>query len=390
MRKILLVIVPLIILIVALTSEYLLLERLFILVMSLLVLSHLIARSGLWGLKGRLIQPSRYQQAGKAFLNEAAIENTNILPKSFLRLKINTNVHNSEKPTILINLAADSTLWWRLPFTFPCRGIYKIGPLIAQSNELDDEKEVLVCPSTIELPLFSLSPQQETNNFLNKRILSGSGTLIAGVRDYVIGDSMKRIHWPSSAHKGKLIVKEYDSEVNEKIWIFLDLDKNQQFGKGVETSEEYSIIIAASIFKKFSEAGQQVGLIAQGDQYFYHPPRTGSLNTLRVMESMGMMKADGRIPLSRIINRAYEQLDQNSTAVIITACVNDDLVESLIRIRRRGLKVTAILLDSLSFGGQFSADQSAKSLRSVDIPTHIVKKGADLGETLNSRRINVN
>jgi uncharacterized protein (DUF58 family) len=400
MRIIFLILVPLIILAVALTSDYLLLERLFILAVVVLFFSYLISFSGIWGIKGRLIQSSRYEQAGKAFFTEAIVENTFKWPKPFLGLKTRTAIRGSGKQSILINLPAKSGYKWRFPVTIPNRGIYKIGPLTVQSldpfglfrlqKNLDEGKTVLICPQIQELPFFTLSSQLESSSLRNNRVLAASGVLIAGVRDYVLGDSLSRVHWRSTAHRGKLVVKEYDPEVKDQIWIFLDLNKKQVYGKGRETTEEYGYTIAASILKKFCDAGQPVGLTAQGANHYYFPPRTGSLNMWQVMEAMVLMKADGRVPLPEVIDNAYQHLDRNSMAVIITASADGDLTEVVIRIQQRGIKVAVVLIDSFSFGGQISANQAANILRSMDVPTYVVKKGDNLSEALNNKLIIAN
>jgi len=39
----------------------------------------------------------------------------------------------------------------------------------------------------------------------------------------------------------------------------------------LKNTEEYIIVICASILKKYCDAGQQVGLIAQGESYYCFP-----------------------------------------------------------------------------------------------------------------------
>ena len=65
-RKILLILVPLIVLGIALTGAHLLVERLFILMILLLLMSYLVARLGTRGLRGNLRIPERHYQAGQA------------------------------------------------------------------------------------------------------------------------------------------------------------------------------------------------------------------------------------------------------------------------------------------------------------------------------------
>jgi uncharacterized protein (DUF58 family) len=44
----------------------------------------------------------------------------------------------------------------------------------------------------------------------------------AGVREYVHGDAMKRIHWRTSARRGQLMVKEFEQDPQAEIWLYLD------------------------------------------------------------------------------------------------------------------------------------------------------------------------
>jgi uncharacterized protein (DUF58 family) len=53
---------------------------------------------------------------------------------------------------------------------------------------------------------------------------------VASVRDYAPGDSFNRIHWPSTARTGQLIVKEFELDPMADIWLFLDLEKRVQVG----------------------------------------------------------------------------------------------------------------------------------------------------------------
>jgi uncharacterized protein (DUF58 family) len=396
MRLIISIIISLIILIIALTSRFILIERLFIFVVVLLFLSYLAAWFGTWRIKGRLIQPARYQQAGVTFPVKAVVENSGRLPKHFLTLNIKTSLLTPGKQNTLVSLGPRIHFDLSLPVTFYKRGHYKLGPLIASADDpfglfhfkkkLDEKTEVLICPSTVELPFFTLASQQEFSLNRFNRELAESGSLVGGVRDYVPGDSLHRIHWRSTAHKGKLVVKEYDIESNEKVWIFLDLSKNNKFENGTESSEESSILISASILKKYCEDGQQVGMIAQGERYYYFQPRAGNLNMWPIMESMAMMKASGQVPMARIIARAHEQLDRNSIAVIITPCADNEFTDSIIRLKRRGLKVSVIMLDNHNLSGSNGPEKAAKLMRSFAIPTYLIRTGDNLAEALNIQK----
>src|SRR5207247_7468860 len=51
---------------------------------------------------------------------------------------------------------------------------------------------------------------------------AGSGTELFGIREYRPGDSLRRIHWRSSARHGELVVREYEPPGAKTLGLFLD------------------------------------------------------------------------------------------------------------------------------------------------------------------------
>lgn len=394
MRRVFLILAPLIILGIALAGAHILVERLFILMIILLLFSYLFARLGAKGLKGHLKTPGQHIQAGQPFQIEAVAENSSFLPKPFLKLEIITN-RKSPKKDVQINLPSRGIYYWQNYISFPRRGRYKLGPLISETTDflglfrirrkLDASKEILIYPSTVELPFFQAESIAESGSLRNAWLTDESSGAISGVREYAPGDSLNRIHWRSTAHKGKLIVKEFDFDLAEKIWIILDLNKDLSYDKGAETIQEYSITIAASIVKKYADSGQHIGLIAHDDSYHFYPARPGYLNMWRILELLAVVKASGQIPLNRILRGAREQMSGNSVAVIITASSRDEIIDSIMSIKKRGIRVVTILLDASTFGGHGSIQNIQMRLRALNLPFYSVKQNDNLSEVLNSQ-----
>jgi uncharacterized protein (DUF58 family) len=393
MRKVILILVPLLVLAIALAGTHILVERLFILIALAILLSYLLACLGFQGLRGYLKDPVQHLPAGQPLPMEAVIENLSPLPKMFLQLKVAAGRSVADE-TVRISLPGRRAYSWNHELSFPKRGIYTLGPLSVESGDplglfrlkrtLDKGKTVLIYPPAADLPFF----QAETGPISNKLRTADATGVISGIRDYMPGDGLNRIHWRSSAHRDKLMVKEFEVDRTEKIWIILDLNREQFYGSGAETTEEYGISITSSLVKKYADSERAVGLIAQGQQYHFFPAQQGNLNMWRIMDDLAVMKADGTVPLPRILNRSSEYLTGNSVALIITAAAGDDILEAVINARKKGIRAILILLDAGSFGGELSSPQSQSRLRAPGIPVYVVKKGDHLAEALNSRRIN--
>ncbi len=53
-------------------------------------------------------------------------------------------------------------------------------------------------------------------------------TSVRGLREFRVGDSLRHIHWPSSAKQSKLLVRQFDSETLPIFDLYLDLTANWQ------------------------------------------------------------------------------------------------------------------------------------------------------------------
>ena len=83
------------------------------------------------------------------------------------------------------------------------------------------------------------------------------------IRDYTMNDPMKSINWKASARTGSLMVNTFDSVRSQKAMIFLDVED-----RGIlryESLVEESIALAATLFRKLSRQGTDVGFVYNGN-----------------------------------------------------------------------------------------------------------------------------
>ena len=85
------------------------------------------------------------------------------------------------------------------------------------------------------------------------------------LREYVVGDDLRTVHWPSSAHAGRLVVRHNVDTAEPRTVVVLDLDPFAYVGE----SFEEAVDVSASVVVSMSEgrapvqlrttAGQQIG-----------------------------------------------------------------------------------------------------------------------------------
>ena len=102
---------------------------------------------------------------------------------------------------------------------------------------------------------------------------------------------MSRIHWRSSAHQNKLMVKEFDLDPAVDAWIFLDLHDTVQAGEGEHSTEEYGVTIAATIANYLLRQDLSLGMIVNGGKREILPLDRGERQIERVLELLAVVQA---------------------------------------------------------------------------------------------------
>jgi uncharacterized protein (DUF58 family) len=229
-------------------------------------------------------------------------------------------------------------------------------------------------------------------------------TSVSGVRDYAPGDSFNRIHWPSSARTGRLISKEYELDPTADVWLFWDLERAAQaelvwadrkaiteprlpweIGPDLilePSSVEYGAAIIASLAKHFIERDRGVGFIAYSQHREVIPADRGERQLAKILETLSVIRAEGRIPLSEIIAAEGAHLSRNTTAVIVTPTDEPYWIAAARDLKQRGINVIAVLLESHSFGHARSNEDLVTELSISGIPTYLVREGDDLALAL--------
>jgi hypothetical protein len=121
-----------------------------------------------------------------------------------------------------------------------------------------------------------------------------------------------------------------------------------------------------------------VGLVSYGDQRYYLPAETGAGQMDRVMEFLARSKAEGRVALEDALPLEEGLWGYHSTLVAITPSHRPAWVVGLRELARRRVRVVAVLLDGVTFGGVFPTLGVAPALQEAGIPTYAVRSGESI------------
>ena len=260
---------------------------------------------------------------------------------------------------------------FRVRSTITRRGLYAVGPVMrhapatpsassATSAASAAPQNVLVYPRATELPNFQVPPANLPGEGRFRRRTHYVTPNASGVRPYESGDSFNRIHWPSTARTGELMVKIFELDPASDIWVILDLDRDVHVGEGDDSTEEYGVRIAASVARYFLTANRSVGFMSFGRSFDVIDAERGIDQYTRILESLAMARTWGDVPLHDLISNEARRFGRHTTVVVITPSTDERWVAALNLLHGRGVKVAAIVLEPSTFGGD---EELARRLR---------------------------
>ncbi len=234
-------------------------------------------------------------------------------------------------------------------------GLFKVSIHYAQENNM------LVIPPVIPLPAIEIATGERLGEGGTKAFSLQRTITAAGVREYVPGDSLFSVHWLTSARHDDLFVRTFDRMPTSDWWVFMDLDENVQYGEDLESTEEYAIILAASIADRGLRTGRAVGVVAQGEDRLWLPPQTGSGQRWEILRSLATIRS-GSLPMFSLLADTQRYLGRSTSAIMITPSLDDAWLNALMTLIHRDIRVTVLLLDPHAFGGGEAPDRVLSKL----------------------------
>ena len=202
------------------------------------------------------------------------------------------------------------------------RGRFHTGPVTLRSGApfgfatasrvIDVATDVTLVPRYVELRSFPiLEPSSSPSDVLHERARTGAGQEYLGVREYRPGDPPRSVHWRSTARVGRLVVREYEEEVQTRVTLVL---AGRDTGTPPDSAFEMLVSAAASIAMYAIVTGHPVDIL--------QPVPDGTIDHLADPDR-------------------FEVLDWLAGANPVDASHRELVIKSLSRVGRRG---TVVLL----------------------------------------------
>ncbi len=342
---------------------------------------------------------------GDRLSEEFTLSNHSALPALWIEVLDNSNVPGY-RPNVVYSLGHDSVGTWRQAAICQQRGQFRLGPWAIRSGDpfgiftvtrrYPASEEIIIHPpvyGNLPIPL----PAGESSGRVRARQRSWQATINAAtVRDYRPNDPMRWIHWPTSARRDALFVRQFDLDAAGDIWILLDMETAVQLGNGtrmdaddadfestasqngsigINSTEEHAVLIAASLAARALSQNRAVGLAAYGRTPQVVPAGRGQGQQWKILRALALVNADGAADLARALQDLGRMARRGAAAIIITANGRADWIPNLLTLSKQGVQSHVIILDRPSFGGEGSSAGLQSAIRQIGGHAHIVRQG---------------
>jgi uncharacterized protein (DUF58 family) len=276
------------------------------------------------------------------------------------------------------------------PYTVLCnaRGVHTFGPTVVRSGDvfgflnrqesLSNRQYLLVYPLVVPITRFGLPSRHPFGDNRAPRRLLEDPSRVIGVRDYMYGDDLRRVHWKATARMMQLQSKVYQPTTTYTLVLFLNVVSQLDAWYGVRPElQELAICATASVADWALNEGFAVGLYANTMMYMpemgmlppthqegeekeqaleavvadqlkrrriHLPPASNEEQRKRIMEVLARIQSYFGSSIEDLIQVERVRLPAGATVVVVTSTVSDPLLDSLARVKQSGHAVTILYI----------------------------------------------
>ena len=206
-----------------------------------------------------------------------------------------------------------------------------------------------------------------------------TGFELHSVREHAHGESLRRVHWRSTARRGHLMVKELEDAPRDEVAVVLDGDASALVGE----SFEIAVRAAGSILQAHHRRGRRCALVV--NSAVRETQAIGSdADWHRALEVLAAAEPTARTPAFALLQADGGVAARSLELVVVTSRVDAPLVDRLVQraLSRRGVSFVYVEAEP-------GPQPQLLRLQAAGIPVAVVRRDADLAAALGVREANV-
>jgi uncharacterized protein (DUF58 family) len=259
--------------------------------------------------------------------------------------------------------------------------------LAQRVQPLADASPLLVYPRLARLNVLFAERGLRAHGAGRILLRRSAGFELHSVREYQSGESLRRVHWPSTARRQQLMVKELEDTPRDEIVVVLDAEAGHGSGPPGASSFDAQVRAAGSLLWAHARRGRNTRLVVtsgMGDEAV--SVRSYERDWPRALEILAVAEQNGGRPVETILTDQAGAATHARDLAVVTAALRPALVETLISRAAARQQVSVVHVDAASFAGRrrgaVGTDAAVLRLESAGIAVAIFRRGDDLEAVL--------
>jgi len=215
--------------------------------------------------------------------------------------------------------------------------------------------------------------------------LRGQNVTPYGTRNYLPGDPIKQIHWPTTARRGQLTVVEREAEQGADLVLAVDARRQQLFGDDAETTLEAAIALAASLAAEVLRQGETVQLLIPGQIGLTERGARRADALGHVLWQLARIQETDVSFFGRAVTAETAALTQGARVCLLTAAPEEETIQTLSVLKGGRLSPILYAFDGPTFTGAPPDprwEAVMRAARSLDIPCFHLRRNDPLTRRL--------
>lgn len=323
----------------------------------------------------RVAQPSRLHPDQRGSV-EARFVNVGGRSSALYLAEEQVDVRLGDRPRFLLpRMDPGEERTVRYPVRSAYRGSYLLGPLGLRQRDpfgltyvavrLSSTAEVLVLPRVHDLGDHKVVANARGSEGEQPQMVALHGEDDVSIRSYRDGDELRRVHWPATAHRGELMVRQEDRPSRRRAVLLLD-DRAEAHGTGASASFEFAVSALASVARRLLLDGFVVHLLTSRtvrEGTAAHP-----LELDAIMDTLARVQPESGVQLEPIAGAAHTFTSGGVLAVAAVVSYDAEELRHLAGIREHGSRALAFVLDRRAFAGVDPAGMGAPVASGASVP----------------------
>ena len=321
-------------------------------------------------LAGKLELPADEVVAGEEVKIKYSISNP--LPFSFSWLELENEIAyrlaGKREEKLIFPLAPKSSLRGEVTAICRRRGHYEVGTLelkikdvlniFTLTKTITEPIMLKVFPQITTLTNFKIKASQQIGDLLVRDPLFQDISEVSDIRQYQTGDSTKKMHWPASARKDELMIKNYEQKGDTQILLLLDSFSKNYSDDMENWIEDKLVETAASIVAYCLKKNVQLNLcsVDEGRHKFIKGDNPQYLK--KFLHELVLFQPKGGMEFGSQAEIATTGLQQGATLIFLTPQLNKAVGAQGILLKRRNINPIFIAVGDRTIEGQWKENKT--------------------------------